>query len=125
MKEHRHLIIRAKVRQPITEPSWANHFMSSLITAVDMEVLIPPQSVYCEDAGNEGITSIAVITTSHLAMHIWDKDCIVQLDVYSCKSFDPKVVYNLLDEFMSVEKISSALVLRDSEVVAEKIDILA
>lgn len=122
MKEHKHLIIRAKVRQPITETHWANHFMSRLIAAIDMEVLIPPQSVYCDIPDNEGVTSIAVITTSHLAIHIWDKDNLVQLDVYSCKTFDPKVVYDLLDEFMSVEEISSAIILRDDAVVAEKIE---
>jgi S-adenosylmethionine/arginine decarboxylase-like enzyme len=87
-----------------------------------MEVLIPPQSVYCDIPDNEGVTGFAVITTSHLAMHIWPKENVVQLDVYSCKDFDPKIVYDLLNEFMSVEKVSSALILRDDEVSAEKLD---
>lgn len=121
MKKHKHVIIRAKVRQPIEDVEWANHFLSKLIVAIDMEVLIPPQSVYCEIPDNEGITGFAVITTSHIAMHIWHKDNLVQLDVYSCKDFEPSVVRDLLDEFMSVENISSALILRDNEVTAEKL----
>jgi S-adenosylmethionine/arginine decarboxylase-like enzyme len=121
MKQHKHVIIRAKVKEPISDPFYANTFLADLIKRIKMEVLVPPQSVYCYDEGNEGITAFTIITTSHIALHIWDKDGIAQLDVYSCKNFDPNVVYDLLDAYMGVLTVSSALVLRDDEVTTEKL----
>lgn len=122
MKQHKHVIIRALVDDPIADTFSATCLLTDIINAIKMEVLIEPQAAYCDDEGNEGVTAFAVITTSHIAMHVWHLDKIVQLDVYSCKDFDPQVVFALLDKYMDVTKVSSALVLRDEDVTAEKID---
>ena len=69
--------------------------------------------------GNRGLTCVGIIETSHIALHCWDEDDpgLFQLDVYSCKDFDPmavvehfgcfepvKVEYKFLDrEFELVE----------------------
>lgn len=122
MKQHKHVIIRATVKDPIADCFSAVCLMNDIITAIKMEVLIEPQAAYCSDEGNEGVTAFAVITTSHIAMHVWHLDKVVQLDVYSCKEFDPLVVYSLLDAYMDVETASSAIVFRDSEIVTKKIE---
>lgn len=122
MKRHKHVIIRAVVADPITDCFSAVCLLKDIISGIKMEVLIPPVAEYCHEPDNEGVTAFAVITTSHIAMHIWDKDNVVQLDVYSCREFDPEVVFSLLDRYMDIVKVSSALILRDDEVTAEKID---
>ena len=122
MKKHKHVIIRAQVADPITDCFSADCLMHDIIAGIDMEILIAPQSAYCADPGNEGVTSFAVITTSHIAMHIWHLDKIVQLDVYSCKDFCPQVIFSLLHNYMTVEQASSAVVFRDDEIITEKLD---
>jgi S-adenosylmethionine/arginine decarboxylase-like enzyme len=49
-----------------------------------MKVFMGPYVKYCNMPGNRGITAIAIIETSHIAMHIWDepKPALMQMDVY-------------------------------------------
>lgn len=123
MKEHKHVIIRAEVSRPIEKESEAVEFMYRLIDAIDMKTLIPPQAVYDEQPDNEGVTAFAVITTSHIALHVWTVDKVAQLDLYSCKSFDPRIVRDLMDEFMGITSVSSALVLRDEKIIATTLNL--
>ena len=69
-----------------------------------MQVLAPPTGAYCSDVGNRGLTILVPITTSHLALHIWDEPdpARLELDVYSCKAFDPQTIY---DHLVSLEPI--------------------
>ena len=66
-----------------------------------MEILQKPSSVHCDKKDNEGISSFCLITTSHIALHSWEKSKpnLVQLDVYSCKPFDTQIVLNKIREF--------------------------
>ena len=60
-----------------------------------------PYAVYSEVEGNRGITAVAIIETSHIALHVWDEDdpAMLQLDVYTCGPLDPILVVAALDEF--------------------------
>ncbi len=51
--------------------------------------------------GNRRLTSVAIIETSHIAMHVWDEvsPALIQLDVYTCGPLDPQLVVNALQEF--------------------------
>ena len=55
-----------------------------------MKILMGPYVKYCKMEGNRGITGIAVIETSHIAIHVWDEPnpALMQIDVYSCAEFD-------------------------------------
>ena len=39
-----------------------------------------------------GVTGVAVITESHCAVHTWPEERAVNVDMYSCKPFDAKVL---------------------------------
>ena len=60
-----------------------------------------PIARYVDVEGNEGLTAIAMIETSHIAMHIWEKEDppLLQLDVYTCGPFVPGTVLKALHEF--------------------------
>jgi len=57
-----------------------------------MTVMVDPVTAFCDDIGNEGITSTVILTTSHSAMHIWNLPApaasIMQFDLYSCAPFE-------------------------------------
>jgi len=96
MIEHKHLIIRADIENPPlnTDVDDMTMWMHSLISKINMELLIGPHTVYCNDIGNEGLTSICAITTSSITLHTWNNPAILQLDVYSCKDFDINIVFD-------------------------------
>jgi S-adenosylmethionine/arginine decarboxylase-like enzyme len=98
---HKHLIVRAEIQNPITNPIEADAWMMDLIKNIKMELFMGPFSKYCNDEGNAGLTSVAIITTSHIAVHIWDEcsPALMQLDVYSCSELVPNEIINNLSIF--------------------------
>jgi len=74
--------------------------MRGIVGHVRMNVMIDPVTAYCNDLGNEGITSTVILTTSHCTMHIWNfpesNDGVMQFDLYSCAPFDVDEVISYL-----------------------------
>ena len=70
-----------------------------LVEAVDMKVLIDPICVWCNDEGNEGVTGMVGITTSHSSIHFWSGEpAYYKFDLYSCKDFALESVAEMLKE---------------------------
>ncbi len=124
---HKHLIIRAEVQRPIIDPGVAKDWMRRLIATIGMKITKNggPHCDYVKKENNEGIAAVAIIETSHVALHIWDKTepPLVQLDVYSCSEFDPNDVagflkvmeptsigYKFLDREHLIEEITNGLI---------------
>jgi len=102
---HKHLIIRAEVKKPPLTETESKTWMSELIEKINMKVLMGPYAKYLDVKGNRGITCVAIIETSHLAMHIWDETdpALMQLDVYTCGQLDPYDVVEALRVFHPVK----------------------
>ena len=102
---HKHLIIRAEVKNPVMTTEDAKAWMTRLIDTIGMKVMMGPYANYLDVLGNRGITTVAIIETSHIAMHVWDEDnpALVQLDVYTCGPLDPYDVVTALREFHPVK----------------------
>lgn len=102
---HKHLIVRAEVAKPTNDTNYLSDWLSSLIQNMGMELMMGPYVAYSELEGNRGITGVAVITTSHLAVHMWDEcePAIVQLDIYTCSELEPNMVFEHLDKFEPVK----------------------
>ena len=91
---HKHLIIRAEANRVPTDEEQLTEWMKEFIDSINMKILMVPYVKYCTMEGNRGITVIAVIETSHIAIHVWDEPvpALMQIDVYSCAEFDPYVI---------------------------------
>lgn len=98
---HKHLIIRAEVKKPPKDELMVKDWMRSLIGNIGMNLLMGPYAHYLDVAGNRGITAVAIIETSHIAMHVWDETdpALMQLDVYTCGPLDPYDVVEILKQF--------------------------
>lgn len=109
MIQHKHLIIRAEVSNPPTDPEFIKEWIKELVQKIDMKLLdIPnnPLAGYVDKPGNKGLTAVAIIETSNIAVHVWD-ECspgLLQLDVYTCGSLDPVVVFDHLEQFDVLSK---------------------
>ena len=99
MIEHKHLIVRAQVNRPPKFSLGVEVWFKELIRALGMNLLAGPFARYIHTEGNRGITAVCIIETSHIAMHVWDEQspALMQIDVYTCGSLDPKTVFDALE----------------------------
>lgn len=94
MIQHKHILINAIVEDTLDSPDDAKKFLTDLVNKLNMKVLMGPHATFVESPGNEGITAIVGIETSHIAFHVWSetKPKRLQLDVYTCGELDVDLV---------------------------------
>lgn len=124
-QQHKHLIVRADIgRCPQEEDlNKISDWIRSLIKKIDMKLLAGPYTTYVNEAGNKGMTSVAIIETSHIALHIWDEvnPGLMQLDVYSCAYFNPQDVFDKVNELFQTVKMEYKFLDREKGLVEVKI----
>lgn len=99
--EHKHLIVRAELKEPPYKPSDIKEWMRHLVNKIGMNVLMGPYAVYSDMEGNQGLTAVTIIETSHIALHVWDEaePALMQLDVYTCSHLDINQVFESIQEW--------------------------
>lgn len=104
MLVHKHLVVRAEVKNAPRDEAEIIAWISNLIRDIGMKVLIGPFAKYLDVEGNRGLTVAAIIETSHVAMHVWDETDpgLLQLDVYTCGPLDTSVIFRYLEQFEPV-----------------------
>ena len=114
---HKHLIIRADVNNPPKSEIDFENWLRDFIKSIDMKIMLGPFCKYSNLEGNEGLTGAAIIETSHVVMHCWDrvKPPVMQLDVYSCSEFDPIKVCEKIKKDFDVIKLEYKFIDRNSE----------
>ena len=110
---HDHLLVRAEVDRPPMKQDRdkLQKQMKDLIEAIDMNILSGPHTEWSNVEGNEGYSSVAIIDTSSITFHSWTNG-IIQLDVYSCKSFPIQKILDWLGQF-GIQKIDYKFIDRD------------
>ena len=113
---HKHLIIRAEAMRPPTDEKKLKKWFEEFIRSIDMKIFMGPYVKYCDMPGNRGITAVAIIETSHIAMHIWDEvnPALMQFDVYSCGELDVENICNKIKEDFEITKIEYKFLNRET-----------
>ena len=116
---HKHLIIRAEADKPPMDEDQLRSWMLDFISSIDMKVFMGPYVKYCNMPGNRGITAVAIIETSHIAMHIWDepKPALMQFDVYSCGEFDVNDICDKIKKEFNTKEIEYKYLNRETGLV--------
>ena len=116
---HKHLIIRAEALNPPTDTIYLTNWFKEFIESINMKIMLGPYVAYCNNEGNRGITGVAVIETSHIAIHVWDEPvpALVQFDVYSCADFDPYKIAEKIKQDFDVVKIDYKFLNRETGLV--------
>ena len=124
-QQHKHLIVRADIGWCPQEEDLnkISDWIRSLIKKIDMKLLAGPYTTYVNEKGNKGMTSVAIIETSHIALHIWDEISpgLMQLDVYSCADFNPPDVFDKVNELFQTIKMEYKFLDREKELVEVKV----
>lgn len=103
--EHKHLIVRAEVKNPPKDTKKMEKWMSAMVSAIGMQELAPPRAIYSDMVGNRGLTCDVILNTSNAVIHTWDEvdPGLFMLDVYTCGALDPNTIFDLLQEFEPVK----------------------
>jgi len=114
---HKHLIVRAEIKKPPQSESYFEGWLRDFIESIGMKILMGPFVKYSDMPGNEGLTGGAIIETSHVIMHCWDRvePPIMQLDVYSCSEFDPIKVCDKVKKDFDATKIEFKFLDREND----------
>lgn len=101
MLVHQHLIVRAEVNKPPMSAEFTIEWLRELVEKIGMKIVQGPYASYIDKPGNEGVTGVVIIETSHCSIHVWDHQspALLQLDVYTCSSMDIKTVFDHMDVF--------------------------
>ena len=99
--EHKHLIVRAELNEPPYNATDIKIWMKHLVDKIGMNILMGPYAVYSDMEGNQGLTAVTIIETSHIALHVWDEvtPALMQLDVYTCSTLDINDVFGAIEQF--------------------------
>lgn len=99
---HKHLILSVhNMKNPPRTKEIIEEWLLELVEAIDMKLLMGPYATRCDTPGNEGVTGIVVIETSHVSIHCWDtvEKPFLKADIYSCKNFNEWTVKNMFMRF--------------------------
>ena len=101
MIKHHHFIGRFEVAKPPlgSEKAYLEDWMANLIEGQGMNILSGPHVAYVDTVGNRGLTGVAIVETSHVAVHIWDETspALVQLDFYTCGTLDKDAILRAIN----------------------------
>ena len=99
----KHILIRGNIKEAPTPNDVAKieAWFARLVDAVDMDVLLPPVATWCDVVGNEGMTGLVAITTSHASAHWWPT--FYKFDLFSCKDFTLDQISPLLKDLTTTD----------------------
>ena len=118
---HKHILVNAKVKNPMADEQTAIDFLTNLVNRIDMKIIKGPFAHYVDKDGNKGLTAIVMIETSHIAFHIWDEEDpgTLQFDLYTCGSLDKEELMAALKEAFDIVSLDYRLYDREVGFVLE------
>lgn len=106
-----HLIVDGYTEGPVDSET-VRHVLTDLPHRIDMNILDGPYVVKGVPE-NPGYTGIEVIDKSHIAIHTFDENNVISIDVYSCKPFNAKITVEYLKEHIKFTKITTRVITRE------------
>jgi len=79
-------------------------FSKKLVDEIDMVAYGKPRIVKFGTGNKAGYTLVQLIETSDITAHFVEETNDIYFDVFSCKSFDPKVALSVIKEFFQPKR---------------------
>jgi S-adenosylmethionine decarboxylase len=97
---HKHLRVRAYVEQPLYSESAIDDWIDRMCKhGLKMKIMKGPEFYFATSEINRGWTATAIIEFSHISLHIWELEGLIEFDAFSCKDFDVNKVMEFIKEF--------------------------
>lgn len=89
-------------------------FTKDLVQKIDMVAYGEPQVVNFGSGNKEGYTLVQLIETSNICGHFCNESGDFYLDIFSCKTFNPSVVQELVQQYFQPKNVKVNMVSRDA-----------
>jgi S-adenosylmethionine/arginine decarboxylase-like enzyme len=86
------------------------------VKKIDMVPYGEPQVVMFGTGNKKGYTLVQLIETSNITGHFVEETDDMYLDVFSCKTFDPKTVKEVVDYYFAPKDVDIKFVSRDAAI---------
>jgi len=98
-----HLMVDAADCDPdaISSKKTIAAFVKELVPAIDMIAFGAPRIVMFGTGNKRGYTLVQLIETSDITAHFIEETNDAYLDIFSCKTFDPKVAIRIFDKYFA------------------------
>lgn len=116
-----HLILDcADCNENIDDEDQIKEFIDTLVEELGMKKLseITLVRVDSEEEGR-GISATVIISTSTITCHFDDQGYCAYIDIFSCKTFEPKTAINTVEDFFDPKTIGDVFLFRDAGKFAE------
>lgn len=113
-----HLLLNARRCVPATirSKSLIEGFSRDLVKKIDMVAYGNPKVVMFGTGNKKGYTLVQLIETSNITGHFVEETDDMYLDVFSCKTFDPKTVKEVVDYYFGPASVDTKFVSRDASI---------
>ena len=111
-----HLLINAAKcdHEAIRSSDKIKGFTKELVKRIDMKAFGAPRVVHFGDEHTGGYSLVQLIHTSCITGHFVEETDDVYIDIFSCKTFDPKIAVAVFREFFSPVKVQTTFLKRQA-----------
>jgi S-adenosylmethionine/arginine decarboxylase-like enzyme len=104
---HKHLLINGRTQTPPKSKRKLKKWLCRLVRDIGMKRIGGPFVRYVRAEGNRGLTAVAMIETSHIALHVWEEgdQPYFRFDLYTCGELDHVTVLGEVARFMGAPEM--------------------
>ncbi|MBI2591582.1 MAG: adenosylmethionine decarboxylase [Candidatus Brennerbacteria bacterium] len=84
---------------------------NDIIKDLKLTLIAPPKLFKFPPPGN-GITGYCVISESHISIHTWPEKNYFSFDIFSCRTFDEKIIEKILNESFQIKNCNKTILKR-------------
>jgi S-adenosylmethionine/arginine decarboxylase-like enzyme len=120
-RPHYHLIIRLELEEMPDKAEDLTSFVDELANEIGMKIVYGPKAIHLPYPETEGWSCFAIITSSHISVHTWNKSDppLMQVDIFSCNAFSKKKVIDFVNSTLKVKNIKEVFIDRTSALKVE------
>ena len=111
-----HLIIDGYAKDPekITDTQFIHQFLDTYPKQIGMtKVSIPKVSQYRDlEIEEDGVSGFVLLAESHISIHSFPERAYINIDIFSCKDFDPEQALKGLEEKFGLANVRSYILNR-------------
>ncbi|MDD5092974.1 MAG: adenosylmethionine decarboxylase [Dehalococcoidia bacterium] len=111
-----HLIIDgyARDRGKIMDKEFIREFLDTYPQQIQMTKVSTPKVSQYQDSEHQeqGISGFVLLAESHISIHVFPESSYINIDVFSCKDFDPEQVVRGLEQQFGLADVKSYILNR-------------
>ena len=113
-----HLLLNARtcIPEAIRSKPRIQEFTRNLVREIDMVAYGNPRVVMFGTGNKKGYTLVQLIETSNITGHFVEETDDMYLDVFSCKTFDPETVKDVVEYYFGPARVDTKFVSRDASI---------